>query len=222
MIRTGNKLFTPTCSDKLRIPSSYLCLCQQQPASPDANSDESSSVDVDTRYEPSDASSAPHIITAGELNELVWDLHLTKNQSELLASRLPGWNVLNTDAKVTYFTANLIDLFPMTGELCYCNDIWALFIKFGIDHDAREWRFFIDTSKSTIKAVLLHNGNVHLSIPVVYSVAMRETYQNMKEILECIHYAENKWAICADFKVIAIWRDYSRGIQILLFHLPLG
>jgi hypothetical protein len=155
-----------------------------------------------------------HIITAGELNDLVRDLHLTKNQSELLASRLQGWNLLNADAKVTYFrkrTANLTDLFSMTGELCYCNDIPALFIKFGIDHDAYEWRLFIDASKSSIKAVLLHNGNVHPSIPVAYSVTMRETYQNMKEILECIRYAENKWAICADFKVIAILTGLQPG-----------
>ena len=147
-------------------------------SSPDTNSNESSSDDVDTSYEPSDASSAPHIITTGELNDLVRDLQLTKNQSELLASRLQGWNLLNADAKVTYFrkrTADLTHLFTMSGELCYCNDIPALFTKFGIEHDAHEWRLFIDESKRSIKAVLLHNGNVHPSVPVAYSITMRET-----------------------------------------------
>ena len=151
-------------------------------SSPDTNSNESSSDDVDTSYEPSDASSAPHIRTTGELNDLVRDLQLTKNQSELLASRLQGWNLLNADAKVTYFrkrTADLTHLFTMSGELCYCNDIPVLFTKFGIEHDAHEWRLFIDASKYSIKAVLLHNGNVHPSVPVAYSVTMRETYQNL-------------------------------------------
>lgn len=183
-------------------------------SSPDTNSDESSTDDVDTCYEPSDASSAPHMITTGELNDLVRDLQLTKNQSELLASRLQGWNLLHADAKVTYFrkrTADLTHMFTTTGGLCYCNDIPALFTKFGIEHDAHEWRLFIDASKSSIKAVLLHNGNVHPSVPVAYSVTMRETYPNLKEILECIRYAEHKWAICADFKVIAILTGLQSG-----------
>ena len=99
----------------------------------------------------------------------------------------------------------------MSGKLCYCNDIPALFTKFGIEHDAHEWRLFIDASKCSIKAVLLHNGNVHPSVPVAYSVTMRETYQNLNEILECIHYVEHKWAICADFKVIAILTGLQPG-----------
>ena len=183
-------------------------------SSPDTNSDESSTDDVDTCYEPTDTSSAPHMITTGELNDLVRDLQLTKNQSELLASRLQGWNLLNADAKVTYFrkrTADLTHVFTKTGGLCYCNEIPDLFTKFGIEHDAHEWRLFIDASKSSIKAVLLHNGNVYPSVPVAYSVTMRETYPNVKEILECIHYAEHKWAICADFKVIAILTGLQSG-----------
>lgn len=183
-------------------------------SSPDTNTEESSTDDVDTCYEPTDASSAPHMITTGELNDLVRDLQLTKNQSELLASRLQGWNLLNADAKVTYFrkrTADLTNVFNTTGGLCYCNDIPALFTKFGIEHDVHEWRLFIDASKSSIKAVLLHNGNVHPSVPVAYSVTLRETYPNLKEILECIHYAEHKWAICADFKVIAILTGLQSG-----------
>ena len=122
--------------------------------------------------------------------------------------------MLNADAKVIYFrkrTADLTHLFTMSGKLCYCNDIPALFTKFGIEHDAHEWRLFIDASKCSIKAVLLHNGNVHPSVPVAYSVTMRETYQNLNEILECIHYVEHKWAICADFKVIAILTGLQPG-----------
>lgn len=180
----------------------------------DTNCNESSSDDSDIPYEPSDTSSAPHIITTGELNDLIRDLQLTKNQSELLASRLQGWNLLNADTKVTFFrkrTADLTYLFSMSGDLCYCNDISALFNKFGIHYYIQEWRLFIDASKSSIKAVLLHNGNVHPSVPVAYSVKMRETYQNLKEILQCIRYDENKSAICADFKVIAILTGLQSG-----------
>jgi hypothetical protein len=183
-------------------------------SSSDSDSDASISDDVHQPYEPSDASSTPHIITTGELNDLVRDLKLTKNQSELLASRLQGWNLLNVDARVTYFrkrTADLTHLFTTSGELCYCNDIPSLFMKLGIEHHTHEWRLFIDASKSSIKAVLLHNGNVHPSVPVAYSVTMRETYQNLKAILHCIHYVDHQWAICADFKVIAMLTGLQSG-----------
>ena len=37
------------------------------------------------------------------LNDLVWDLKLSKNQAELLGSRPRGWNLLQKGTKVCYF-----------------------------------------------------------------------------------------------------------------------
>ena len=51
-------------------------------------------------------------------------------------------------------------------------------VALGRDHNPEEWRLFIDfidLSKLRLKAVLLHNGNVHPFIAVVYSVNMKET-----------------------------------------------
>ena len=177
-------------------------------------SDDDQDCDMDTSFELSDSLSTPHLISTEELNDLVRDLKLTKFAGELLASRLQGWNLLDSDAKVTFFrtrTADLTNLFSMNGDLCYCNDISALFNKFGIVFDTQEWRLFIDASKDSIKAVLLHNGNTYPSVPVAYSVTMRETYQNLKEILQCINYEQYKWAICADFKVIAFLTGLQSG-----------
>ena len=39
-----------------------------------------------------------------------------------------------------------------------------------IDHEPNEWRLFIDSSKSSLKEVLLHNGNLKPSVPVAYAV----------------------------------------------------
>ena len=89
--------------------------------------------------------------------------------------------------------------------------LYKLFTQFGIEYDKQEWRLFIDASKTSIKAVLLHNGNRYPSLPLAYSVTMRENYENMKEILQWIHYDENQWAICADFKVIAILTGLQLG-----------
>jgi len=181
----------------------------------DSSSQSSSISDAeDLSYEPADLPSAPHIITQSELNDLVRDLNLTKSQGELLASRLQGWHLLDANAKVTFFrkrTVTLENFFSKSGDLCYCNDISALFSHFDRDYDKQEWRLFIDASKTSIKAVLLHNGNVYPSIPLAYSVTMKENYENMKEILRCIRYDENQWAICADFKVIAILTGLQLG-----------
>ena len=45
---------------------------------------------------------------------------------------------------------------------------------------------FIDSSVKSLKAVLLHNGNKFPSIPVGYSVHMKEEYKNVKALLNMI------------------------------------
>ena len=49
-------------------------------------------------------------------------------------------------------------------SLCYCTDIQDLFQEIGIAYLASDWRLFIDSSMRSLKAVLLHNGNVYPSI----------------------------------------------------------
>ena len=45
----------------------------------------------------------------------------------------------------------------------------------GISYIPNEWRLFIDSSKKSIKAVLLYNGNTIGYIPLGYSVNMNES-----------------------------------------------
>ena len=46
-------------------------------------------------------------------------------------------------------------------------------------YQASDWRLFIDSSRRSIKAVLLHNTNVHIPISIVHSTVMEENYDNM-------------------------------------------
>ena len=55
-------------------------------------------------------------------------------------------------------------------SICYCTDIQGLFQESGIANSASDWRLFIDSSKQSLKAVLLHNGNVYPSISIAHSV----------------------------------------------------
>lgn len=65
-------------------------------------------------------------------------------------------------------------------------------------HNPEEWRLFIDSSKTSLKAVLLHNGNEKPSIPIAHDVDRKEIYETMSSLLELIKYNEHKWKLCSD------------------------
>jgi hypothetical protein len=44
---------------------------------------------------------------------------------------------------------------------------------------ANKWHLFIDFSQSSLKAVLLHNGNKYLSVPVIHTIKMKKQYENI-------------------------------------------
>ena len=86
---------------------------------------------------------------------------------------------------------------------CYCTDIQGLFQEIGIAYSASDWRLFIDSSKRSLKAVLLQNGNVYLFIPTAHSVQMKEDLEFAKILLKLIQYNDHHWNVCGDFKIIA-------------------
>jgi hypothetical protein len=60
-----------------------------------------------------------------------------------------------------------------------CTDIDGLMQTLSINHNPLDWRLCIDSSKLSLKAVLFHNGNTLLSIPVGHSVHNEESYEFM-------------------------------------------
>jgi hypothetical protein len=60
--------------------------------------------DCDLTFEASCSSSEPHILTQGDLKDLVCDLNLSKKEAEILACRLKGWNLLQQCTKVCFFS----------------------------------------------------------------------------------------------------------------------
>jgi len=94
--------------------------------------------------------------------------------------------------------------------LVACTDTDGLMQTLNINHNPLEWRLFIDSSKLSLKAVPLHNGNTLPSIPVGHSVH-NESYENMKILMEVINYDKFKWQICGDLKVIALLPGLQQG-----------
>jgi len=61
---------------------------------------------------------------------------------------------------------DLVHFFKMERVLVACTDIEGLMQTLNINHNPLDWRLFIDSSKLSLKTVLLHNGNTLHSIPV--------------------------------------------------------
>jgi len=74
----------------------------------------------------------------------------------------------------------------MERGLVACIDTDGLMQILNINHNPLDWRLFIDYSKLSLKAVLLHNGNTLPSIPVGHSVHNKESYEDMKILMEAI------------------------------------
>ncbi|KAK2578077.1 hypothetical protein KPH14_001025 [Odynerus spinipes] len=155
-----------------------------------------------------------HLINQAELNDLIRDLNLTKDKAELLASRLQGWNLLSSDTKVSVFrnrNQGFEEFFTTEKDLCYCHDVQSLFTQLGFLHKPKDWRLFIDSSKKSLKAVLLHNGNEYPSVPVAYGSKLKESYELFEVMLNKINYYRYKWNVCSDLKVIGLLMGLQRG-----------
>ena len=188
---------------------------------PESSSDASSLVECDINHgdhEYSASASNTRLIQQSELNDLVGDLNLSKQQSELLASRLQQWNLLDADVRVSSFRKR--NAFPET----HCVSLSANFLlrytrsipcpesrARRVSTDVTQWRLFIDSSKRSLKGVLLHNGNMFPSIPVAHSVHLKETYASMQLLLTSLNYGEYQWQICGDLKVIGLLRGMQSG-----------
>ena len=201
-------------SDELPIPEP----CEVDLlSSDDAESSQESCISEPSTFRNEEfgfTTSEPHLINESEMNNLVRDLDLPKGKAELLASRLKQWNLLQSGVNVCSFRTrqeSFAQFFSVKGELVYCADVGGIMQEFGYSHRSKEWRLFIDSSKLSLKAVMLHNGNVLPSIPIGYAAHMKETYENMKQLLQCINYEQYSWQLCGDLKVIAILLGLQGG-----------
>jgi len=79
-----------------------------------------------------------------------------------------------------------------------------------MSHSPEQWRLFIGASKTSLKAVLLHNVYKLISIPVAYAPSTKETYTTLNRILVEVAYKMYQWEFCGDFKVIS----FLLGLQV--------
>lgn len=166
----------------------------------------SSSSEYPTRSYSS-SNQTQHHVSQAQLNDLVRDLELTKDKAELLASRMKQYNVLAPDVIISYYRVRDMaynKFYTTKDNICFCKDIPGLFKELNHPYNSKEWRLFIDSSKESLKGVLLHNGNEKPSIPIAHAVNTKESYETMAKLLKYIKHEEHDWKMCCDLKVVAM------------------
>ena len=158
--------------------------------------------------------SAPFRINQERLNDLMRDLYLSKENAEVLGSRLQHWNLLEPGTTISSFcirNQSLARYYSSAENICYCKDIEGLMTELGCKHNLAHWRLFIDSSKTSLEAVLLQNGNIKPSIPMGYSILRKETYDTMKILLDILEYPKYSWKICSDPNVLSLLLGLQLG-----------
>ncbi|GFY30725.1 uncharacterized protein TNCV_3118851 [Trichonephila clavipes] len=170
------------------------------------------SSDSDYGYDP--GTNDPELLSQSDLNALVRDLGLPKDTAEVLGSRLKERHLLNSGVSFSWYRfreKEFVPFFTQEGDLVFCSNVPAILEIFKIMYEPEEWRPFIDSSKRSLKAVLLHNGNRYASVPVGHSVHLKECYENLEFILNKLSYSDHKWTICGDLKVISMLLGQQSG-----------
>ncbi|KAI6659906.1 hypothetical protein LOD99_14246 [Oopsacas minuta] len=213
--KNKSKIIYPTCKSALKPVEHDAGNGIPVPIPPSSDTiemdstDEVDVADADSTSDFSDHDENDKMIPMDQafLNDLVRDLSHSKEKAELLGSRLKELNLLKPGTTISHFRrrhANVSAYFKFEDCVCFCTDIDSLMYELGHEHISTEWRLFIDSSKASLKAVLLHNGNEKPSVPIAHAVGLKETYESMETILGVIDYWAHNWNICGDLKVVSL------------------
>lgn len=102
--------------------------------------------------------------------------------------------------------------FTKENSLVYCHDtegLVHLYKKYL--YNVNDWRLFTDSSKKSLKAVLLYNGNKYAVVHIGHSTELEESYESSLFLLEKIKYDSHKSLICGDFKIIKLLVGLQSG-----------
>lgn len=155
-------------------------------------------------------------ITQSRLDIMTRRLKLSQRQSILLAKEMKQVNILAPDVRVYGAIGrhrNFTSFFKSieNNSIAYCTNVRDLVLTLHHEYKPDDWRLFIDSSKSSLKAVLLHNTNLKNSVPIALSSNTKETYLSLKKIIDLVKYNEHNWKICCDLKVVALLRGMQTG-----------
>ena len=106
---------------------------------------------------------------------------------------------------------DLNNLFSHPDELCFRHKVTGLFKFIVIACNLNEWHLFINSSSRSLKAVLLHDGNMYPSLPLAHSVQLKEEYSSVKILLYALKDEKYSWEVNGDFKMVTFLMDFQGG-----------
>ena len=181
---------------------------------------------TDTESEDSSTESkkaVPQQFNQLELNDLVRDLDLSKQAAEILASRLNGKHVLHSSTTVSFYRKRdelFLPYFKEEKQLVCCDHVPGLLGELGIpSYNSEEWRLFLNSSKCSLKSVVLHNGNRHGTVSVGHSTVLKEQQDDIKTAMDLLKYHEHGWIICVDLKMVSFLLGQQKGCTNFLCFL---
>jgi len=105
------------------------------------------------------------------------------------------------------------DFFSLEDSVVFCNDACSVMDVHGHEYNPDQWRLFIDSSKVSLKVVLLQDGSRVSSVPLAHAANTKESYESMKLLLGKIKYNEFKWKLCGDLRLWPCSSECNSGTQ---------
>ena len=102
------------------------------------------------------------------------------------------------DTKVSFYRnreTEFLQYFTSEDDFVYCHNVKELLLAMGMPkYESTDWRLFIDSSKRSLKGVLLHNSKdqKYGAVPIGYSTKLKDEYENIKAILGMLKYNEHQ------------------------------
>ena len=84
------------------------------------------------------------------------------------------------------------DFFSEEDGVVFCNDVCSVVKVLGHEYKPDQWHLFIDSSKVSLKVVLLHNGNRFPSISLAHAANTKEIYESMTLLLGKIKFHKSE------------------------------
>ena len=116
------------------------------------------------------------------------------------------------DPEKMHFRSTFEVTVPTHSSFMYCHNIQGLLEELGIPiYNSIECWLFIDSSKRSLKCVLLHSGNLYGAVSIGHTGCLHEEHGNITTVIELLQYHKHNWIICVDFKMVAFLLGQQHG-----------
>ena len=145
--KNKSKIFYPVCRSAIKpVPHDPDLPVPQPPNEKEdtvsvdegAGTSTESKEDLIKSYPSFQHESAPLLINQERLNDLVRDLYLSKENAEVLGSRLQQWNLLDSETTISSFrirNQSLARYYASAENIGYCKDIEGLMTELECEHN---------------------------------------------------------------------------------------